>query len=39
MEGGRGVPKKPMDFNMGRERNQRIVEELNRIGDMTPRRP
>jgi RHS repeat-associated protein len=37
MEGGRGVPTKPMDFNMGRDRNQRAVEELNRIGDMTPR--
>jgi RHS repeat-associated protein len=38
MEGGRGVPGRPMDFNMGRDRNQRAVQELNRIGDMTPRR-
>jgi hypothetical protein len=39
MEGGRGVPRRPMNFNMGRDRNQRVVEELNRIGDMTPKKP
>ncbi len=37
MEGGRGVPTKPMGFNMGRDRNQRAIQELNRIGDMTPK--
>jgi hypothetical protein len=38
MMGNQGVPQKPLDFNVGRESTKRAIDQLNKIGDMTPKK-
>jgi RHS repeat-associated protein len=37
MREAQGQPTAPLDFNMSRDKNVRAVQELNRIGDNTPK--
>ena len=37
MMGGQGVPTRPLDFNTGREKTQRAIDEVNKVnGNKTP---
>jgi RHS repeat-associated protein len=38
MQGGQGVPRQPLDFYTGRDKTKRAIDELNKIGDMTPKK-
>ena len=38
MDEHQGVPTTPKSFDTGSDRNKRIIEEINRIGDNTPRK-
>lgn len=39
MMGNQGVPTRPLDFNIDGDKTKRAIEQLNRIGDMTPKKP
>jgi hypothetical protein len=38
MQGEQGVPSQPLDFYTGRDKTKRAIDELNKIGDMTPKK-
>jgi hypothetical protein len=38
MDESQGIPTRPKSFDMSSEKNKRVVEEVNRVGDNTPKR-